>query len=83
MANIDDSTAIERKRQPNPDVMDAEILTRIYYPTGGYTTFEYEPHNYSRVMKKYAVYSYNFQTDTTYIIPYGIHSQNGICGDSE
>lgn len=80
MANIDDSTAIERKRQPNPDVMDAEILTRIYYPTGGYTTFEYEPHNYSRVMKKYAVYSYNFQTDTTYIIPYGIHSQNGICG---
>lgn len=80
MADINDSTAIERKRQPNPEVMKAEILTRIYYPTGGYTSFEYEPHNYSRIMKKYTVYSYTPQNDTTYIIPYGILSENGICG---
>lgn len=28
------------------------ILTRITYPTGGYSSFTYEPHNYSRIMKR-------------------------------
>ena len=82
MANIDDSTAIERIRQPNPEVMDAEILTRIYYPTGGYTTFEYEPHVYSQVMKKFPIFNYIIEDrDTIYDFQAcGLRAQIGICG---
>lgn len=29
-----------------------EILEKITYPTGGHTTFEYEPHTYRKVVKK-------------------------------
>ena len=34
--------------QVNPVKAQAEILTTIYYPTGGRTEFEYEGHNYSK-----------------------------------
>jgi YD repeat-containing protein len=33
-------------RDPNPNCMQAYILNRITYPTGGYTTFEYETNKY-------------------------------------
>jgi RHS repeat-associated protein len=33
-------------REPDAASMQARILTQISYPTGGYTTFEYEPHQY-------------------------------------
>ena len=39
-------------RQPNPNYMQAEILTRIEYPTGGFTNFEYENNTFSQVVEK-------------------------------
>lgn len=33
-------------RDPNPAIADIGALTKITYPTGGYTRFEYEPHDY-------------------------------------
>lgn len=34
-------------RQPNSDSMKIGSLSRVTYPTGGYTNFVYEPHDYS------------------------------------
>jgi hypothetical protein len=34
-------------RQPNADSMKIGSLSRVTYPTGGYTNFIYEPHDYS------------------------------------
>jgi|GEM_PF-6112819 len=34
-------------RDPDSDNMKAGIIEAIYYPTGGYTKFEFEPHYYS------------------------------------
>jgi YD repeat-containing protein len=41
-------------RQPDQtgDFLRAEILERIDYPTGGYTTFGFEPHRYSSAVDK-------------------------------
>lgn len=39
-------------RSPNANLMKAEILEEIIYPTGGRTTFEYEPHSYYRTAKQ-------------------------------
>ncbi|MBR5736142.1 MAG: RHS repeat-associated core domain-containing protein [Bacteroidales bacterium] len=39
-------------RNPNVNLMKAEILEEIVYPTGGRTTFEYEPHSYYRTAKQ-------------------------------
>jgi len=33
-------------REPNLEFMDHGILNKITYPTGGYTEFQYEPHEY-------------------------------------
>jgi len=33
-------------REPDPNYMQAYILKKIIYPTGGYTTFEYETNKY-------------------------------------
>lgn len=38
-------------RQPDPAYTQAEILTKITYPTGGYTQYEYENNEYGRVAK--------------------------------
>lgn len=40
-------------RAPNATLMKAGVLTGIRYPTGGYTKFEYEPHAYHLVAKRY------------------------------
>lgn len=34
-------------REPNLDCCSYNMLTNVYFPTGGYKTFEYEPHDYS------------------------------------
>lgn len=34
-------------RDPNPDFINAGILEKINYPTGGYQSFEFEPNEYS------------------------------------
>ncbi|MBB3187859.1 DUF5977 domain-containing protein [Microbacter margulisiae] len=39
-----------RQRSPNPSYMQYGILTSISYPTGGRTTFEYEPNTFSVVV---------------------------------
>lgn len=41
---------ITKLRNPNPDFMDAGVLSEIHYPTGGYTKFFFEPHDYSKVV---------------------------------
>ena len=33
-------------REPNPDYMRACMLSKVYYPTGGYNSFEFEPHKF-------------------------------------
>lgn len=33
--------------------MEAEILTKITYPTGGTTEFDYELHDYSAILDRY------------------------------
>ncbi|MBR2136205.1 MAG: RHS repeat-associated core domain-containing protein [Bacteroidales bacterium] len=37
----------------NSTLAQAEMLTRLYYPTGGYTDFEYELHRVSKKAKQY------------------------------
>ncbi|TRX34733.1 RHS repeat domain-containing protein [Flavobacterium restrictum] len=39
-------------RNPNPAVIKAGTLTKIIYPTGGFTQFYYEPHDFSKVVDK-------------------------------
>jgi hypothetical protein len=36
-------------REPNPDAVTAGLIRRITYPTGGYTKFDFEANEYSRV----------------------------------
>jgi hypothetical protein len=36
-------------RLPNPALLDIGVLTKINYPTGGSTTYEYEPHKYKDI----------------------------------
>ena len=53
------------RRQINAQLMQAEMLTRLTYPTGGYTDFEYEPHTFSSVANSF---------------PFGIVSEEGMAG---
>jgi YD repeat-containing protein len=47
-----DDYYIARNPSSNPDVYLIGMLKKISYPTGGTTTFEYEPHNYSEYLKR-------------------------------
>ena len=42
---------IDIKKRPDLNYAKAEILTKIVYPTDGYSELEYEPHDYSKVCK--------------------------------
>ena len=42
-------------RVPDAGFMKAEVLEKIHYPTGGTTIFEYEPHDYSKIVVGYKV----------------------------
>ena len=44
------------RKQVNPSKAKAEILTAIHYPTGGWTEFEYEGHDYSKEVTQLNVY---------------------------
>ena len=57
-------------RQPDATFMGAEMITKIKYPTGGYTEFVFEPHDYSAKVKK------SEPSSTTLNTPYGIESVN-------
>ena len=39
-------------RKPNADFACRGLLSQITYPTGGYTTFEYEPHQYKDMVTR-------------------------------
>lgn len=52
MIPFPDLTAYYNSREPNKDLMDAEIIKKISYPTGAYTLFTFEPHDYSSVIKQ-------------------------------
>lgn len=49
----------------NPDSLQAGILTKIIYPTGGYTSFEYEPHSYGKIARQF---------------PFTVTTSSGIAG---
>lgn len=49
----------------NPDSLQAGILTKITYPTGGHTTFEYEPHSYGKIAGQF---------------PFSVYSSSGAVG---
>lgn len=53
------------KRQVDTVLMKAEILTRLTYPTGGYTEFEYEAHHYGKVATQF---------------PFDLVTESGIAG---
>lgn len=36
----------EADRTPDANYMQARVLQKVIYPTGGYTSFEYEPHHF-------------------------------------
>ena len=58
-------TLYERRDTVNPQLLQAEMLIEIKYPTGGKTCFEYEPHDYSKVVTQF---------------PFGIENRPGQVG---
>jgi len=46
--NHDNPQSHEASRQTDPNTVDYGALERLIYPTGGYTSFYYEPHQYSK-----------------------------------
>lgn len=44
-----DSAAYATSKEPDTTIVQAEILKRITYPTGGYTELEYEPNYYGTI----------------------------------
>jgi YD repeat-containing protein len=43
------------KRNPNHSRSEYGVLSKITYPTGGYSTFEYEAHNFSKAVKRMSI----------------------------
>lgn len=54
-------------RTPNANYMQAGLLTKIKYPTGGYTEFSYEPHEYGYVQTTPIEY-YPPNGNSTYVV---------------
>ena len=54
-----DVKILSADREPTGDAFDAGLLTSVSFPTGGRTSFEYEPHTYNRVLDRthYALYT--------------------------
>ena len=48
-----DETFIQLRKQVDTTLAQAEILTSITYPTGGWTEFTYESNRYSKVAKQF------------------------------
>ena len=47
-----ESMTLIASRKPNADFACRGLLSQITYPTGGYTTFEYEPHQYKDMVTR-------------------------------
>jgi YD repeat-containing protein len=48
---LNNSNYIHDKKASSTQFIQAEMLNKIIYPTKGYTVFEYEPHDYSKICK--------------------------------
>ena len=46
------SSTYYQRRAPVRDLMQSGILTKVTYPTGGFTEFIYEPHSYSKYINQ-------------------------------
>lgn len=46
-------TLYQRRNIVNKKLLQAEMLTKIKYPTGGWTEFEYEPNDYGKIATQY------------------------------
>ena len=46
-------TLYQRRNKVNKKLLQAEMLIKIKYPTGGWTEFEYEPHDYGKITTQY------------------------------
>ncbi len=57
-------------RSPDATLMQSEILTKITYPTKGYTKFYFEPHDYSSVV--YRAPTYQLGTGTNNVMAGGL-----------
>ncbi len=62
-------------RLPNPALMDIGVLTKINYPTGGSTTYEYEPHKYKDINDEFIGGGLRIKKITKYD---GISANNNI-----
>lgn len=51
-SNTQEETIIGTNRNPNATYAQLGLLSRLGYPTGGYTLFEYEPNDYSLVVTR-------------------------------
>lgn len=60
---------LQEKKQPDGRFSQAGILERITYPTGGYTTFKYEPHEYSKFVE---TWPFNIRENTVNTITGGV-----------
>lgn len=56
-------TVVGTSRTPNPEKSMFGMLRTISYPTGGTTTYEYEPHDYSKTVTR-------DMTDRSRLMPY-------------
>lgn len=61
---------VSQERDPNPAKCDVALLSKVTYPTGGYTLFTYQPHTYSRRLERRS--AGNFLTQ--------LYPVNGQCG---
>jgi YD repeat-containing protein len=59
-------------RNPDSASMQAEMLTQITYPTGGTTTFNYQPNEYTALAEAYQTYNANgaLRLDSTHLSPF-------------
>lgn len=69
-SSLDETILAGNPREPNGSYAQYGILTKLTYPTGGWTSFSYEPHTYSFSVKCLRVNSFNPS----------IVSQTGVAG---
>jgi hypothetical protein len=53
-----DFSYIGSEREPNFNFAKSGMLFKVYYPTGGYSQFEYEPHQYSSRLESLSANSF-------------------------
>jgi len=57
--NFDEEIDPYNFREPDPDYAVLGMLEKITYPTGGYSIFEYAPHDYSKAVKRLHANAFN------------------------